>query len=395
MTAPTPASDDDVLELYWQQSAGWPALWPLDCASAPRFVWVAADDAATLQEVWAPRAVASGACPDRSGPAAPAASANSTQTWFDDVAGVLLARGAFAAPRDAAAGHVAAVIGPANVDFARYVQAMSRMTVTPQPPAARAVTASFVPHADLDAAATLAGARRESWVLGRAAMHGALRAHGVACAAIGRSVTGAPALPRNVVGSLSHKPKVAWAGCVRLPTIPIAAVANDARAAAPVPPAAAPVPPTVAPRSAAFSLGVDVELVRAVTPRFATRILCEPEQAWLATLPTHARDLASIVHFAGKEAVYKALHPWLQRYVGFREVGLQWRDAAMAVVTLPADAAGLRCSVQWRLGWTSSAAYVLAWACVYGECCERDGVAPAGSVAGSNTTHDCGPRCQR
>ena len=57
-------------------------------------------------------------------------------------------------------------------------------------------------------------------------------------------------------------------------------------------------------------------------PSIGPRILLPDEQqriAAMATSPLHRREL-ELVHFALKEAVYKAVDPIVQRYVGFLEV---------------------------------------------------------------------------
>jgi 4'-phosphopantetheinyl transferase EntD len=70
-------------------------------------------------------------------------------------------------------------------------------------------------------------------------------------------------------------------------------------------------------------IGVDLE--RAAPPRadIARRILTPREQARLADLGDgDARGRAVTLRFAIKEAIYKAIDPYVRRYVGFLEVEL-------------------------------------------------------------------------
>ena len=45
------------------------------------------------------------------------------------------------------------------------------------------------------------------------------------------------------------------------------------------------------------------------------------ERAALAALDPAARDAEVLFRFAAKEAIYKALDPWVQRLVSFQEAG--------------------------------------------------------------------------
>lgn len=106
---------------------------------------------------------------------------------------------------------------------------------------------------------------------------------------------GAPILPVGWIGSVSHKGPVAAA--------------------------------LIAPAGAA-RIGIDLE--RALPPRMdiGRRILTAREQA---ALPDHGR--AVTLRFAIKEAIYKALDPYLRRYVGFTEVELDITGNTVAVTT--------------------------------------------------------------
>jgi len=161
-------------------------------------------------------------------------------------------------------------------------------------------------HADEVAMArAMPAARRGTFVAGRLALRQALRVHGHDGEwPILRTARGAPSLPDQVTGSIAHKQ-----------TLAIAAIA---------------------PRSNTMQhVGIDLE--RRPTeadlrrPSIAPRILLPNEQqrvAALAESTLHQREL-ELVHFAVKEAVYKAIDPIVQRYVGFLEVEL---DLELATV---------------------------------------------------------------
>jgi 4'-phosphopantetheinyl transferase EntD len=127
---------------------------------------------------------------------------------------------------------------------------------------------------------------------------------------------GAPVLPAGWVGSISHK---------------------GTRAAA-----------LVAPDEGA-RIGLDLE--RAAPPRLdiGSRILTPAERAALAQLPPHAYGLAVTLRFAIKEAIYKAVDPFVRRYVGFTEVELEVRDdGSCAVRVLDPARLPVVVSATWR-----------------------------------------------
>lgn len=137
--------------------------------------------------------------------------------------------------------------------------------------------------------------RRGGYVAGRTALHLALASPGDRGASILSDERGAPVLPAGWVGSVSHK---------------------AARAAALVAPAGD------------GHVGIDLE--HAAPPRqdIARRILTPREQA---ALPDRGR--AVTLRFSIKEAIYKAIDPYVRRYVGFTEVELDFAGDAVAVTT--------------------------------------------------------------
>lgn len=140
-------------------------------------------------------------------------------------------------------------------------------------------------------AAALAGPRRATWLGGRVALRAALEGLGVDAAPLLATERGAPLLPAGIAGSISHKATLA--------------VALAARA------------------GAGETLGVDVELdPRQRPPRvdIAPRVLTPTERTRLDALAPTSRARELLVAFAAKEAIYKALDPWVQRFVSFQEV---------------------------------------------------------------------------
>ncbi len=138
--------------------------------------------------------------------------------------------------------------------------------------------------------------RRRELVAGRAAIRALLPDAG----AIGRDDRGAPVLPRGWVGSISHKQSHA-----------AAIVAPDAGA----------------------RVGIDLE--RAAPPRgdIAHHVLTERELAGLTLTDPVALGRAVTLRFAIKEAIYKAVDPFVRRYVGFHEVELAVADDGSCAVS--------------------------------------------------------------
>ena len=146
------------------------------------------------------------------------------------------------------------------------------------------------PHAGERALAdTLSPVRRKELVAGRAALRAALGQD----VPILRDDRGAPVLPPGWVGSITHKGDLAAA--------------------------------LVAPATGAH---VGIDLDRATPPRQAIerRILNAREQAQIS-------GARITLAFAIKEAIYKAVDPFVRRYVGFTEVELELGDAGACSVT--------------------------------------------------------------
>ncbi len=143
-----------------------------------------------------------------------------------------------------------------------------------------------LPAAEQAHARTLSGGRRREMVAGRAALHTTLAAlaPALADAPILADDRGAPMLPAGWSGSVSHK---------------------GTRAAALVTPAGE------------ARVGIDLEHARPPRQDIASRILTARELAALTD-----RGLGATLRFSIKEAIYKAVDPFVRRYVAFTEVEL-------------------------------------------------------------------------
>ena len=145
--------------------------------------------------------------------------------------------------------------------------------------------------AEQDRARSLSPSRRRDLIAGRTALHLALDSR----EAILSDDRGAPILPAGWVGSISHKGPLAVA--------------------------------LVAPAGAG-TIGVDLERAEAPRQDIARRVLTPREEAMLPD-----RGPAVTLRFAIKEAVYKAIDPYVRRYVGFTEVELDFTDERVTVST--------------------------------------------------------------
>jgi 4'-phosphopantetheinyl transferase EntD len=156
-----------------------------------------------------------------------------------------------------------------------------------------ALAARLLPEERAHARA-LAPARRATWLGGRAALRAALGDLGLDVGPILATPRGAPALPPGVLGSIAHKH-----------TLAVALAA-----------------PATAGPSAGVAVGIDVELARAPRVDISARVLTPAERRRVDALAADARARAVLAVFAAKEAIYKALDPWLRRAVAFQEVEL-------------------------------------------------------------------------
>ena len=135
-------------------------------------------------------------------------------------------------------------------------------------------------------ALTLSGYRQVDWVGGRLALRGALGRMDRPHPPLLVDRWGAPVLPEQVVGSISHKR-----------TLAVGMVA----------------------RSRHGTVGIDLEDLSPARERIAPRVLLPQELQAIERLPEHRRWTGIVLRFSMKEAIYKALHPYVHRYVDFKE----------------------------------------------------------------------------
>jgi 4'-phosphopantetheinyl transferase EntD len=165
-----------------------------------------------------------------------------------------------------------------------------------------------LPREEQAHAQTLAEIRRKELVGGRTALHHGL---GDFTTPILPNERGAPLMPAGWLGSVSHKSQLAGA--------------------------------LVAPESLGGQVGLDLERAVPAKVDISRKVLTEREQA---ALPDDAleRGRAVTLRFAIKEAIYKAIDPYLHRYVGFTEVELELAaDACTITTALP-----LAIEATWR-----------------------------------------------
>lgn len=166
---------------------------------------------------------------------------------------------------------------------------------------------SELPAEERAFAQALAPARRRTWAGGRAAIRAAARRAGTDVGAVLATDRGAPALPRGVRGSISHKRDLA-----------IALVA-------------------VFDREEEWDrtfLGIDLEADVPTRVDLARRVLTDAERAALATADAVTRGRQTLLSFSLKEAVYKAIDPVLRRAVSFKEVAVTPGPSGVAQIDL-------------------------------------------------------------
>jgi enterobactin synthetase component D len=162
-----------------------------------------------------------------------------------------------------------------------------------------------LPEAERRHVETLPEARRASWTGGRIALRAALTDLGIGAGPILSTPRGAPLLPAGARGSISHKDSLA--------------VALAARAGA---------------DQGAWRLGIDIERVAPGKLDISKRVL-RPEELSYLPPPEDPRRIEELAFaFSAKEAIYKALDPFLARYVSFQEVAVERISDGTAFATL-------------------------------------------------------------
>jgi len=187
------------------------------------------------------------------------------------------------------------------------------------PPAGQADLGMALLHPDERThASALAPLRRVTWVGGRIALRSALRSLRPSFdAPLLATPRGAPQLPPGITGSISHKRSLA---------IALAATADHGW------------------------VGVDLEDLGRRPSDIARLVLVEQELAAIAHLAPAERWRAMLLRFSIKESVYKAIDPFLQRYVGFSEASVELGASGSASVRLALKDRAGPCDVEaW---WT-------------------------------------------
>ena len=136
--------------------------------------------------------------------------------------------------------------------------------------------------------------RRSTWVGGRLALAQACEVLGHAARPLLNDERGAPVLPKGLTGSLTHKNSLAVA--------------------------------LVAPSQNGMRLGVDVESMKLRQSAIERMILTDEERAIFQTVLDSDKEKYLVSRFSLKESIYKAIDPFVQRYVGFKEVEIVETD---------------------------------------------------------------------
>jgi phosphopantetheine--protein transferase-like protein len=176
-------------------------------------------------------------------------------------------------------------------------------------------------------AAGLPFRRRITWVGGRVALHRALERAGQQAGAILATERGAPSLPPGIAGSVSHKEGLAVA--------------------------------LVAP-AAGWRVGIDIERMRVPRAEIERHVLTEGERQELTAFRLEERWREVLLRFSAKEAVYKALDPFVRRYVSFQEVTVRPEPQGGGRVQLALK--GGEGPFQVEMGWEIDEQFVLTTA---------------------------------
>lgn len=167
-------------------------------------------------------------------------------------------------------------------------------------PAPVRVVMRRMPEAELPVAAEEQAAilragpkRRRDFSAGRACAHDALVALGSPARALPRNDDGSVAWPEGVAGSITHSRR--WCAAV------------------------------VGWRRDVLGLGLDIEETGRLSEGGAKLVLSETER--LATRRSAlGEDACRTLMFSAKEAIYKALHPTVRRYIDFTEAVIEVED---------------------------------------------------------------------
>lgn len=160
---------------------------------------------------------------------------------------------------------------------------------------------SKLPSEEAELARTLRAYRQVAFVGGRLALRRACAQLSADPPPILPDERGAPTLPEHLTGSISHKRTLA---------IGMVGQAHNG------------------------TLGVDLEEYEPARPRIASSVLTEPELAQIEEMPEERRWISLLTRFSIKESIYKAVDPYVRRYVGFHEAQVEPELGGSAQVTL-------------------------------------------------------------
>lgn len=136
--------------------------------------------------------------------------------------------------------------------------------------------------------------RRKEFIMGRAAAHAALAKLGKSVSGIGKSKSGAPVWPQDIVGSITHK--------------------NDAALA------------IVAPAQRCRGVGVDIESVTDPIEPDISRRICHPEEIpWVVEDRTMSTIRLKLI-FSAKESVFKTVNTFNGAVFPFTHIRLRWDE---------------------------------------------------------------------
>jgi len=147
----------------------------------------------------------------------------------------------------------------------------------------------------------LRGYRQVSFVGGRMALHRACGQLGERVGAVMVGPRGEPVMPAGLTGSVTHKRSLAVAMVARVDH---------------------------------GNVGLDLEDLNPPRRGIAERVLRPEELEVVRALPEPRRWTATVLRFSLKEAIYKAIHPFVHRFVGFEEAAVVPDVDGTARVTL-------------------------------------------------------------
>jgi enterobactin synthetase component D len=192
-------------------------------------------------------------------------------------------------------------------------------------------------------------ARRPAFAAGRWALKTGLRALGLPPQPVLTDDRGAPRVAPGARASISHKDRLAVA-------LVTAVDESD-------------------PEAAAWRIGVDLEVERPPRMDLAVRVLTPRERS---LLPGSAEERwrAILLHFSMKEAIYKAVDPFVRRHLSFQDADLEVAEALSAdygSARVTVVLGGRQGALVVEAGWSRVQGHILATARARPHLSEPDG----------------------